>query len=297
MDMERAQLIEIPKLPIPIQYKLPKSVELFFGSDEVDFDEMKTTERKKWHILNTPTDHCKYISVWQRVKMKIKTKLMIMKVSREIQLYGTSTLVEQKNSEDPLRRNGTKKTKNLFGPIIQDMREPSFPLFMLHPEGRAKVVWNVVVSMLLIYTATVMPLRLSFIDGELYDTWWYVEIILDFLFFLDIIVNLISAYIDTEGNVVTSRKKIILSYAKSWMALDVLACFPFDFIENDQSEYDSSNGKYNSMLRFLRLPRLYRIVRLSRLLKILKHAKNSEFLDKLQEFFSVKHSIIYHRCC
>jgi hypothetical protein len=293
MDLDRTQLIEIPKLQLPEPYKLPKSVELLFGSDEVDLDEMTTSERKKWHILNTPTDKCKYIHVWQRIKLKIKSKLMIMKVSKEIQLYGTSTIVEQKNSEDPFKKNGTKKTKTLFGPIIQDMREPSFPIFMLHPEGRAKTFWNVVVTLLLIYTAIVMPMRLAFIEGEVYDTWWCFELALDCLFFLDILVNFISAYFDTEGNIVTNRRQIAATYAKSWFLLDVIACFPFDYVANGPDEESNSGGRYNSLLRILRLPRLYRIIRLSRLLKILKHAKNSEFLDKLQEFFSVKHSNFY----
>ena len=52
---------------------------------------------------------------------------------------------------------------------------------------------------LLIYTATVMPYKISFIDSKPGDGWYYLDIVLDLLFFIDVLVNIFSAYYDNEG--------------------------------------------------------------------------------------------------
>ena len=67
--------------------------------------------------------------------------------------------------------------------------------------------------MLLVYTATAMPWRMAFIDTTLWDGWFIAELVIDALFFIDIIVNCFSAYYDKETNLVTDKKKIFLKYA------------------------------------------------------------------------------------
>jgi hypothetical protein len=63
------------------------------------------------------------------------------------------------------------------------------PFCMFHPSRRPKTVWNIILIMLLIYTATVMPYRIAFIENEMFDAWWWVDLVIDFLFFCDVIVN------------------------------------------------------------------------------------------------------------
>lgn len=57
------------------------------------------------------------------------------------------------------------------------------------------------------------------------------ELVIDGLFFVDFLVNCFSAYYNFEQQLVVDRKTILLRYAKGWMFLDLLACFPFGLLE------------------------------------------------------------------
>ena len=51
---------------------------------------------------------------------------------------------------------------------------------------------------------------------------------IDGLFFCDIIVNFMSAFDHADGSVETNLKVIALNYIKSWFFLDIIATFPTD---------------------------------------------------------------------
>lgn len=73
------------------------------------------------------------------------------------------------------------------------------------------------------YTALVMPFRMAFIDSYLWDDWFIAELVIDTLFFIDVIVNMFSSYYNYEGTLVTDRKEILLNYACGWLILDLIA--------------------------------------------------------------------------
>ena len=77
---------------------------------------------------------------------------------------------------------------------------------MFHPDKTPKGVANGILAFLLIYTATVMPYKIAFIDSVPGDGWFYLDIVIDTLFFLDVCVNLTSAYYDEERVLITNRK-------------------------------------------------------------------------------------------
>lgn len=79
------------------------------------------------------------------------------------------------------------------------------PWYILLPEGRLKTFWNLVVVALLMYTATVVPYRTSFVDVNTLG-WTIFESFLDFLFFIDIFVNFFSAIESKDGKFVTSLR-------------------------------------------------------------------------------------------
>lgn len=83
---------------------------------------------------------------------------------------------------------------------------------------------------LILYCATVLPYRIAFED----DTslmWIYIDFILDGLFWVDLVLNMLTTYYDDENNkLITSRKKVITSYLKSWFILDLFCSLPIDTI-------------------------------------------------------------------
>jgi hypothetical protein len=61
--------------------------------------------------------------------------------------------------------------------------------------------WNIVIIVLLIYTATWMPYQICFIDEPSKGAMLAFEYFIDSLFALDIIFNFISAYELSDGSI------------------------------------------------------------------------------------------------
>jgi len=77
---------------------------------------------------------------------------------------------------------------------------------------------------------------------------------IDFIFFIDIILNFFMGYYDSNEELVDSRPKIIKSYLKTWFIIDIVSIFPISMILNTAS--------YSSLARIARLPKLYRLIRI-----------------------------------
>ena len=137
--------------------------------------------------------------------------------------------------------------------------------FIVFPDDPPLQVWGFFMALLMLYTVLITPFRVAFIDDD--DvSWTSVDNAIDGLFFLDLILNAVTAYYDDERNVITSHGKIFVRYAKSWMGLDFVACLPMQYI------FTSTN--YNNLLRLSRLPRIYRLIRMFRLMRMMKVVKN-----------------------
>ena len=67
--------------------------------------------------------------------------------------------------------------------------------FILEPDSKFKILWNLNIIFLLLYTAVVTPYRTSFSDDlEQVDFFYVMELLIDINFGIDIFINFISAY-------------------------------------------------------------------------------------------------------
>jgi hypothetical protein len=73
--------------------------------------------------------------------------------------------------------------------------------------------WSLVITGLLIYTATVTPYRIALIDEDEIE-WFILDLIIDGLFFIDVMVNCFLAYYDDEMNVIVNRRQVFIHYLK-----------------------------------------------------------------------------------
>ena len=160
---------------------------------------------------------------------------------------------------------------------------------VIHPNSPWKKTWDIILIFLLFYVATVMPYRVAFIDGTLYDTWWYADSALNGLFFIDFLVNCCLAYYDDYSHLVYDHRRILWNYLKKWMLIDIVSCLPMDLLLASSSS--GGGGKYNNLLRLFRLPRLYRLLRISKIFKLMQQYKNSQVLIRIQEFLNIKQSV------
>ena len=94
------------------------------------------------------------------------------------------------------------------------------------PTEKFKVAWNMIIIIMLLYTATYMPYQICFIDENPTGFMMGLDYLIDVLFFFDIFVNFCSA-VERADNVVDPRFKVIATtYVKGWFFLDLFATFP-----------------------------------------------------------------------
>ena len=88
------------------------------------------------------------------------------------------------------------------------------------------------IGICLIYTLLVVPYTIAFVEvGDPFEEEdRIIGIIIDIIFFIDIILNFLTAYFDNEDNLIVDKKKIVINYLTGWFLLDLLSTLPFDQI-------------------------------------------------------------------
>ena len=105
--------------------------------------------------------------------------------------------------------------------------------YIIYPENKYKSAWDLWMTLVLVFTCIQTPLNIAFNDlDNSNDNGRYVDYVIDFLFFIDILVIFNSAFYNDDSEIIDDRKEIARSYAKGWFVVDVLAIVPFDAIIN-----------------------------------------------------------------
>lgn len=166
---------------------------------------------------------------------------------------------------------GSKNTK--YERYIKVKDNEKIPFWCIMPTSTFKIIWNLIIIFLLLWTAIVVPYQTAFIDDTPLGMFIF-SLFLDFLFVLDLAINFMSAVEMEDDQVDVRFKTIAMTYIKGWFFIDLTACIPFQltelFISND------GQGGYNKLLRLARLPRLYRLMRILRIFKMTKIFKNNK---------------------
>ncbi len=147
-----------------------------------------------------------------------------------------------------------------------------FEHFVLLPDDKFKERWEIMITMLLLFTAIVTPYRIAFFTTD--DiTWTVVDYFTDVLFGIDIVVNFFSAFESANDELIHNRRVIARTYLKSWFAVDILSILPVSAFVNNSSDY-------TSLARLARLPRLYRLIKMFKMSRLLKVIKERNTLSK-----------------
>lgn len=227
-----------------------------------------------------------YHSLWIKAKNKIVATIRMKKIITDIKLYGaTSTLFnESKIDEDKLLKYLTHKSKVLVD-YTDVNNKYSIPKSVFHPNGTFISIWNIIMGLVLLYTAIVDPFVLSFMDSAKWDPLFTISIIFDFTFMGDMVLTFNTAFYDEDNQIVGDRKKIIKKYLKSWFILDLASSVPFGLLE--AFILPSSNA--TRLVRISRLRNIPKLLRLSRLLKI---AKNLSYLQDIDFIISMNQRLL-----
>ena len=144
------------------------------------------------------------------------------------------------------------------------------PPFIILPDDPWKIKWDMLVASLVIYISIFTPYRIAFFEDEFA---WYdiVDYAIDLLFLLDLVFNCMTAYTNSNQDLVIKRKKIFLNYLTSWFFIDLLAVIPLDLFLSDKD-----NPSVTHLANLTRFNRFYRLLKFFRLIRMLKVFRNKD---------------------
>jgi hypothetical protein len=140
---------------------------------------------------------------------------------------------------------------------------------------------------LVFFTCLYAPYSLAFSNFNLGLT--ILDNVTNLIFFIDIIVNLLSAYQDQDFKLIVDPKVRISDliycqmtashYLRSWFLFDLLSVIPFDLLLSGVSVQSLS---FNKMAKMYRLVKLMKV---SRMLKVIKDKMT--IFEKIQRFINI----------
>ena len=220
----------------------------------------------------------RYKEVWQRAVVKIRARQTVSRMSKDLQLFGVSTLAEDKSNDITQSEDLMKQAQDKGLVPIEQQRHS---ILIFRPNTLPLCVWSSLYLVLMLYTALIMPFRMAYYNTAEQEGWLTLEIAINAVFALDILVTLNTGYFDAEGTVVMDRRAIVKNYVTSWLAVDLLACLPFAIY----------HYSICSALRLVRLLRLYRLLYFARVFSTMGPFR-SRLISRLQEFVSFKLSSV-----
>mmetsp|Transcript_349 Transcript_349/g.1218 ORF Transcript_349/g.1218 Transcript_349/m.1218 type:complete len:546 (-) Transcript_349:98-1735(-) len=162
---------------------------------------------------------------------------------------------------------------------------------LFHPECGPKVMWDVWIGVLIMYSALSIFYVIAFgvepggTCAPFQDGWAALDAVLDVCFGLDVLASFNTARLDDDsGHVDVSRGAIAREYARGWLWVDLPSTLPIDrFVTCALAASDSPAFRSVKMLRILRLVRLA---------KIQQKLKVGELADQLEEHAGVPPALL-----
>lgn len=138
--------------------------------------------------------------------------------------FGVGAMLSQKEAlTTKIRLFGRQLVAQQANQNLRLQEKPAW--YVIMPDSKFKTFWNITVILLLLYTSTVVPFQVAFVDKDT-NFAILVNYFVDILFGIDIIVNFFSAYETRNHRIEIRIKHIVREYLTGWFALDLLATFP-----------------------------------------------------------------------
>jgi len=190
----------------------------------------------------------------------------------------------------------------------QDDRPPGYDqcwsAIVISENNPFRVSWSIIIFVLLAYTASVYLYRFCFCSfhigpdgldplGEDDAGWNAINLVVDVIFWGDLVLGFFFSYRNNRGYQVVSMKLIACQYLKGLFWVNLLACMPESFGEAVMSIFmASSSGNFDFRVarisRLQRISRLSRLMRLTRLIKCLTARSKSPFMSWFQSLRGVR---------
>jgi len=149
---------------------------------------------------------------------------------------------------------------NAQGMTTMSTTTPGKDPFRFNPRSKFFRNWDLLIAILLVYTAVFTPVEVSFFESKL-NGLFVINRFVDLCFISDMVFNFLLPVQNEQGVWVTNSRSIAELYLKSWFPIDLVSVLPFDLVGVVSDSKDTSN------LKILRIVRLFRLAKLLRLLR------------------------------
>jgi len=123
-----------------------------------------------------------------------------------------------------------------------------------------------------VYNCFSLPFKVAF-SPDLLDSTFFnlIARIIDLIFFLDILINFRTMYIDGYGNEIKCPYKIAKDYLKFTFWIDLIATVPFDAIASSVMTTSDTSIELLGILKFGRLLKLKKIIAYLNVVEEVRH--------------------------
>ena len=130
-------------------------------------------------------------------------------------------LVQLRSTWGPLHNMYEARTQSHF-------EEQPLHAWTQDPDSAFTSTRDLLSVVMLLYVSAAVPLRVCFGVGvALWSPTFFVEVIVDLFFVVDVALNFRTAYYDEHGLRESRPKYIAAKYMKGWFLIDVVSCLPF----------------------------------------------------------------------
>jgi CRP-like cAMP-binding protein len=165
-------------------------------------------------------------------------------------------------------------------------RNAKMPPGILTPFGKNRWRWDMYMMLLIAYVATFSVFLRSFIPVIRPRTpWFWIEILIDVSFTVDVILCFRTAYITRHLKLETDKRRIVMHYLKTWFTVDALGTFPWDLLA-----YFALNSR--ATIGWLQLPRLLRLFRIFKVMRTLRAFRFKQHVTRLEVRLRLKYGYI-----
>eukprot|EP00949_MAST-11_sp_MAST-11-sp1_P002609 g2609.t1 len=138
--------------------------------------------------------------------------------------------------------------------------------------------WDMYMMILLLFTATVTPYEVAFLETQLDFMFWLNQVV-NLSFIIDLVFNFFLSYMDKESGIMVTANGIIAKhYLRFWFWIDFTSVLPFDTVAIAIDNPEIRNLKP------------FRLIRLARLLKLIRVFRAAKIFGRLQSRIGMSYS-------
>ena len=171
------------------------------------------------------------LNKWKKVRNVIVIIIRLLKILKDVQTYGTSVklLDIRKRRIDKIKEFMLPECKNSTFHFENKSLKLKGDKCMFKPNSKFMMLWNYVIIIGLIYSATVMPYKIALVDEDNISM-FIIDTVIDFIFLIDILIQFNKPIIDENGRYNYNRRRVFLHYVGSWFLIDLISSLPTNLI-------------------------------------------------------------------